>query len=140
MFWDGVLIMQPKMTHGKHTTVRYLIVEFVRLCAVWDVSNTCRFFCIMVCVQDIVKYLCFWDLNYWSYLPRSVLEEDEVFSVARLLGDLVAHASDTGHLELLAGLFLFFLFIYFFPISWHCKLFVLTPILSSQDCMLMVIL
>ncbi|KAF4390451.1 hypothetical protein G4B88_024457 [Cannabis sativa] len=35
----------------------------------------------------------------------SALEEDEVFSVARLLGDLVAYrASGTGHLELLAGL------------------------------------
>lgn len=37
----------------------------------------------------------------WS---RSALEEDEVYSVARLLGDLVAYrASGTGHLELLAG-------------------------------------
>ncbi|URE04549.1 hypothetical protein MUK42_18956 [Musa troglodytarum] len=36
---------------------------------------------------------------------RSVLEEDEVYSVARLLGDLVAYrASGTGHFELLAGL------------------------------------
>ncbi|KAL8104299.1 hypothetical protein AgCh_028501 [Apium graveolens] len=35
----------------------------------------------------------------------SVLEEDEVYSVAQLLGDLVAYrASGTGHLELLAGL------------------------------------
>ncbi|XP_057959730.1 uncharacterized protein LOC131152103 [Malania oleifera] len=35
----------------------------------------------------------------------SELEEDEVYSVARLLGDLVAYrASGTGHLELLAGL------------------------------------
>ncbi|RVW63221.1 Retrovirus-related Pol polyprotein from transposon RE1 [Vitis vinifera] len=35
---------------------------------------------------------------------RSALEEDEVYSVARLLGDLVAYrASGTGHLELLAG-------------------------------------
>lgn len=33
-------------------------------------------------------------------------EEDEIYSVARLLGDLVAYrASGTGHLELLAGLF-----------------------------------
>lgn len=33
------------------------------------------------------------------------MEEDEVYSVARLLGDLVAYrASGTGHLELLAGL------------------------------------
>lgn len=32
-------------------------------------------------------------------------EEDEVYSVARLLGDLVAYrASGTGHMELLAGL------------------------------------
>ncbi|OAY69329.1 hypothetical protein ACMD2_24126 [Ananas comosus] len=36
---------------------------------------------------------------------KTVLEEDEVYSVARLLGDLVAYrASGTGHLELLAGL------------------------------------
>ncbi|XP_010522217.1 PREDICTED: sn1-specific diacylglycerol lipase beta isoform X2 [Tarenaya hassleriana] len=35
----------------------------------------------------------------------SVMEEDEVYSVARLLGDLVAYrASGTGHLEFLAGL------------------------------------
>ncbi|KAJ3675425.1 hypothetical protein LUZ60_004467 [Juncus effusus] len=35
----------------------------------------------------------------------TVLEEDEVYSVARLLGDLFAYrASGTGHLELLAGL------------------------------------
>ncbi|CAN6483272.1 unnamed protein product [Victoria cruziana] len=34
----------------------------------------------------------------------SVLEEDEVYSVARLLGDLFAYrAAGTGHLELLAG-------------------------------------
>ncbi|KAJ0977010.1 hypothetical protein J5N97_012484 [Dioscorea zingiberensis] len=42
-------------------------------------------------------------LGRMKYL--SVLEEDEVYSVARLLGDLVAYrASGTGHLELLAGL------------------------------------
>lgn len=41
-----------------------------------------------------------------SYLHRSVLEEDEVFSVARLLGDLVAYrAAGKGHLELMAGSF-----------------------------------
>ncbi|PKU77450.1 sn1-specific diacylglycerol lipase [Dendrobium catenatum] len=45
-----------------------------------------------LCCLGRVKYL-------------SVLEEDEVFSVARLLGDLVAYrATGTGHLELLAGL------------------------------------
>ncbi|KAF6170058.1 hypothetical protein GIB67_042863 [Kingdonia uniflora] len=44
-----------------------------------------------LCCLGRVKYL-------------SVLEEDEVYSVARLLGDLVAYrASDTGHLELLTG-------------------------------------
>nr|XP_023928217.1 sn1-specific diacylglycerol lipase beta isoform X4 [Quercus suber]XP_023928218.1 sn1-specific diacylglycerol lipase beta isoform X4 [Quercus suber]XP_023928219.1 sn1-specific diacylglycerol lipase beta isoform X4 [Quercus suber] len=38
-----------------------------------------------------------------KYLSMS--EEDEIYSVARLLGDLVAYrASGTGHLELLAGL------------------------------------
>ncbi|XP_073008012.1 uncharacterized protein [Typha latifolia] len=45
-----------------------------------------------LCCLGRVKYL-------------TVLEEDEVYSVARLLGDLVAYrASGTGHLELLAGL------------------------------------
>ncbi|ONI29108.1 hypothetical protein PRUPE_1G181900 [Prunus persica] len=45
-----------------------------------------------LCCMGRVKYL-------------SVLEEDEVFSVARLLGDLVAYrAAGTGHLELMAGL------------------------------------
>ncbi|XP_064985161.1 uncharacterized protein LOC103968432 isoform X2 [Musa acuminata AAA Group] len=45
-----------------------------------------------LCCLGRVKYL-------------SVLEEDEVYSVARLLGDLVAYrASGTGHLELLIGL------------------------------------
>ncbi|XP_038989675.1 uncharacterized protein LOC103717554 isoform X2 [Phoenix dactylifera] len=45
-----------------------------------------------LCCLGRVKYL-------------SVLEEDEVSSVARLLGDLVAYrASGTGHLELLTGL------------------------------------
>ncbi|KAK8940018.1 hypothetical protein KSP40_PGU012698 [Platanthera guangdongensis] len=44
-----------------------------------------------LCCLGRVKYL-------------SVLEEDEVYSVARLLGDLVAYrATGTGHLELLAG-------------------------------------
>ncbi|KAM3702616.1 hypothetical protein ACB098_04G037800 [Castanea mollissima] len=42
-------------------------------------------------------------LGRGKYLSMS--EEDEVYSVARLLGDLVAYrASGTGHLELLAGL------------------------------------
>lgn len=37
-------------------------------------------------------------------IGRTVLEEDEVCSVAQLLGDLVTYrASGTGHLELLAG-------------------------------------
>nr|XP_004298040.2 PREDICTED: uncharacterized protein LOC101307112 isoform X3 [Fragaria vesca subsp. vesca] len=45
-----------------------------------------------LCCMGRVKYL-------------SVLEEDEVFSVARLLGDLVAYrAAGKGHLELMAGL------------------------------------
>ncbi|XP_020261472.1 uncharacterized protein LOC109837578 isoform X1 [Asparagus officinalis] len=45
-----------------------------------------------LCCMGRVKYL-------------SVLEEDEVYSVARLLGDLVAYrASGTGHFDLLAGL------------------------------------
>ncbi|XP_047180491.1 uncharacterized protein LOC124847129 isoform X1 [Vigna umbellata] len=42
-------------------------------------------------------------LGRFNYL--STAEEDEVYSVARLLGDLVAYrASGTGHLELLAAL------------------------------------
>ncbi|KAK4566880.1 hypothetical protein RGQ29_002938 [Quercus rubra] len=42
-------------------------------------------------------------LGRGKYLSMS--EEDEIYSVARLLGDLVAYrASGTGHLELLAGL------------------------------------
>ncbi|MED6130889.1 hypothetical protein PIB30_004749 [Stylosanthes scabra] len=45
-----------------------------------------------LCCLGRVKYL-------------SALEEDEVYSVARLLGDLVAYrATGTGHMELLAGL------------------------------------
>ncbi|KAA8531338.1 hypothetical protein F0562_006047 [Nyssa sinensis] len=45
-----------------------------------------------LCCLGRVKYL-------------SVLEEDEIFSVAQLLGDLVAYrALGTGHLEILAGL------------------------------------
>lgn len=49
----------------------------------------------------------FYFLLTFLCLLRSVLEEDEIYSVARLLGDLVAYrASGTGHLELLAGLVL----------------------------------
>lgn len=45
-----------------------------------------------LCCMGRIKYL-------------SALEEDEVYSVAKLLGDLVAYrAAGTGHLELLAGL------------------------------------
>ncbi|XP_078181742.1 uncharacterized protein LOC144575468 isoform X1 [Carex rostrata] len=46
----------------------------------------------LLCCLGRVKYM-------------SVLEDDEVYMVARLLGDLMAYrASGTGHLELLAGL------------------------------------
>jgi hypothetical protein len=46
------------------------------------------------------------------------LEDDEVYMVARLLGDLMVYrASGTGHLEILAGafsfLYFYLLFIYF---------------------------
>jgi len=43
-------------------------------------------------------------LHGWvKYL--NVLEEDAIYSVARLLGDFVAYrASGTGHFDLLAGL------------------------------------
>ncbi|KAK9141358.1 hypothetical protein Scep_011039 [Stephania cephalantha] len=51
--------------------------------------------------HGIREFLCC--LGRVKYL--SALEEDEINSVARLLGDLVAYrASGTGHLELLAGL------------------------------------
>ena len=46
--------MQPKIMHGKLITGRYSIVAFVRLCAVWDVSNTCRLPCVMVDPQNFV--------------------------------------------------------------------------------------
>jgi hypothetical protein len=37
-------------------------------------------------------------------LARSVLEDDDICVVAKLLGDLMAYrASGTGHLELVAG-------------------------------------
>lgn len=52
-----------------------------------------------------------YEVHYAFFLEspcRTVLEEDEVYSVAQLLGDLVAYrASGTGHLELLAGFSLF---------------------------------
>lgn len=45
-------------------------------------------------------------LNSFCTFSSTVLEDDEVYSVAKLLGDLVAYrASGTGHLELLTGLF-----------------------------------
>jgi len=48
-----------------------------------------------------VSYLCSFNNSH-----RGAAEEDEVYSLARLLGDLVAYrASGTGHLELLAGFF-----------------------------------
>lgn len=37
--------MHPKMMHGKLIIKRYLIMEFVKLYAVWDVLNTCRYLC-----------------------------------------------------------------------------------------------
>lgn len=41
MFYGGGHFMLLKIMHGKHTTVRYLIMEFVRHYVVWDVQNTC---------------------------------------------------------------------------------------------------
>lgn len=38
--------MQQKIMLGGHTIGRYLIMAFVKLCAVWDGSNTCRPLCI----------------------------------------------------------------------------------------------
>lgn len=66
----------------------------------------------------------FFFLNYLISLSRTVIEDDEVYSVAKLLGDLVAYrASGTGHLELLAGLFHFMDYISnpkaFF--AWHLR-------------------
>lgn len=63
---------------------------------------------ILVCLSAflvIISYSLMFVCNFQRiYFSRSVAEEDEVYSVARLLGDLVAYrATGTGHLELLAG-------------------------------------
>ncbi|GAY48894.1 hypothetical protein CUMW_115130 [Citrus unshiu] len=67
-------------------------------------------FVIFVCFVALVQ--CFigsdvlrWRSFYATQDDVTVSEEDEIYSVAKLLGDLVAYrASGTGHLELLAGL------------------------------------
>ncbi|XP_020092268.1 uncharacterized protein LOC109712883 isoform X2 [Ananas comosus] len=55
--------------------------------------------------SDILKWRSFYathDTAWKAHYREDCLEEDEVYSVARLLGDLVAYrASRTGHLELL---------------------------------------
>lgn len=76
----------------------------VRLCAVLDVPNTCKLnnnhqvhIYLGLCRQIS-------DFHPSKNFSRTALEEDEVYSVARVLGDLVAYrASGTGHLELLTG-------------------------------------
>ncbi|EOA38959.1 hypothetical protein CARUB_v10011376mg [Capsella rubella] len=58
-------------------------------------------FLITVCFVALAQCFTGSDILQW----RGVIEEDEVCSVARLLGDLVSYrASGTGHLEFLAGL------------------------------------
>ncbi|OAY71544.1 Sn1-specific diacylglycerol lipase alpha [Ananas comosus] len=58
-------------------------------------------FLVLVWLVVIIQCITGSDVLRW----RSVLEDDEVYSVARLLGDLMVYrASGTGHLELLAGL------------------------------------
>lgn len=48
--------------------------------------------------------------NFVLQLARSVLEDDDICVVAKLLGDIMAYrASGTGHLELLAGWFSIYL-------------------------------
>jgi hypothetical protein len=80
-------------------------MEFVRLCAAWGVSNTCMLLCIGL-TSDIEFFSTIRQSTSLSNSSRGAPKEDEVYSVARLLGDLVAYrASGTGHLELLAGLF-----------------------------------
>nr|CAB3484933.1 unnamed protein product [Digitaria exilis] len=55
--------------------------------------------------HEIRELLLTYEIATFILPNRTVLDEDEVYSVARLLGDLVAYrASGTGHLELLAGL------------------------------------
>ncbi|CAJ1977809.1 unnamed protein product [Sphenostylis stenocarpa] len=62
--------------------------------------------------SDVIKWRSFyeardhaWKSHYSEVFDNGIPEEDEVYSVARLLGDLVAYrASGTGHLELLAAL------------------------------------
>jgi hypothetical protein len=48
---------------------------------------------------DLSQQICF-------HIIRSVLEDDDICVVAKLLGDIMAYrASGTGHLELIAGWF-----------------------------------
>lgn len=48
--------MQPKIMHGKLTIGKYLIMACVRLCAVWDVANTCRLIYILVELRNSNLY------------------------------------------------------------------------------------
>ena len=72
---------------------------FVKFCAVLDAVNICTLFRKnLFLLQTLGKF----DMSLSA--SRGVIEEDEVCSVARLLGDLVSYrASGTGHLEFLAG-------------------------------------
>ncbi|WJZ87987.1 hypothetical protein VitviT2T_007327 [Vitis vinifera] len=113
---DCVLGTVPKgYQWKKHIVVAYMIlVCFVALVQCFTGSDVLRwrsFYATQdnawkahyreVFDRGIREALCC--LGRFKYL--SALEEDEVHSVARLLGDLVAYrASGTGHLELLAGL------------------------------------
>lgn len=84
-------------------------MEFVKHYAVWDVPNTCisRPLPPPFPLSLGFSYMLYTVTPHFHILVscfRSVLEEDEVFSVAQLLGDLVTYRSTgTGHLEFLAG-------------------------------------
>lgn len=56
-----------------------------------------------MCFSSAFHYL--WLLSPVHFLwRRTALDEDEIYSVAQLLGDLATYrATGTGHLELLAG-------------------------------------
>ncbi|KAF0919729.1 hypothetical protein E2562_031072, partial [Oryza meyeriana var. granulata] len=65
-------------------------------------------YCAAVCVSPLFvvyyteRFVC-WEV-FKTVHVRSVLEEDDICVVAKLLGDLMAYrASGTGHLELIAG-------------------------------------
>ena len=72
---------------------------------------------VLVCLWCwVVCYFCWYLVNLSNvvlHLARSVLEDDDICVVAKLLGDIMAYrASGTGHLELIAGWFSIYLLIW----------------------------